>query len=128
MPLVKTAFPLLQVDSPSNAARFYTEHFGFEPVFESEWYSQIRSGTQEIAFIRTGHDSIPQDRHGESRNVCLTLEVDDVDSTYDRVRRSMHVVTRPRDEEWGQRHFLGYDPSGIMLDIMTMLENDAPDP
>ncbi len=125
MPSVKTAFPLLQVESPSNAARFYTEHFGFEPVFESEWYFQIRCGAQEIAFIKTGHHSIPRDRHGDSRHVCLTLEVDDVDSAYARVKRAMHVVTTPRDEEWGQRHFLGYDPSGIMLDIMAMLSNDT---
>ena len=125
MSTIKTAFPLLQVKSPSVSARFYMEYFGFEPVFANEWYSQIRCGTQEIAFIQTGHDSIPRERHGDSRHVCLTFEVDDVDSIYDKVKQAMDVVTSLRDEEWGQRHFLGYDPSGIMLDVMMMLGDEA---
>ena len=115
---VKTAFPLFQVESPSRAAAFYIEHFEFEPIFESDWYVQIQNGSQELAFIETGHASIPAERHGMSENVCLTLEVDDVDELYPRVKDSMKIATSLRTEEWGQRHFLGFDPSGIMLDVM----------
>ncbi|MFT5323732.1 MAG: putative glyoxalase superfamily protein PhnB [Planctomycetaceae bacterium] len=118
---VKTAFPLLQVESPAAAAKFYVDHFGFESIFETDWYVQLQNGTQEIAFIAVGHESIPSDRQAFSRNVCLTLEVEDVDSAFEEVGKMMQIVTEPRDEDWGQRHFLGYDPSGIMLDVMCML-------
>ena len=124
--MVKTAFPLFQVTSPARAAAFYVEHFGFEPIFESDWYVQIRSGTQELAFLAVGHHSIPEERHGISHRVCLTLEVDDVDAAYAKVEGSMRVVVPPRTEPWGQRHFLGYDPSDLMLDVMRMLpQQDA---
>lgn len=125
--MLKTAFPLLQVESPAGAADFYVKYFGFELVFETDWYVQVRHGTQEIAFITVGHDSIPAQRHGLSRNVCLTFEVENVDSVHDRVKEAMQIVTQPRDEEWGQRHFLGYDPAGIMLDVMAMQAEAVPD-
>lgn len=118
---VKTALPLLQVESPAAAAKFYVDYFGFNSIFDSDWYVQIRNGTHEIAFITIGHESIPSDRRAFSKNVCLTLEVEDVDAAFEKVGKAMRIVTGPRDEEWGQRHFLGYDPSGIMLDIMCML-------
>lgn len=123
MTTLKTAFPLLQVDSPMDAAGFYERNFAFQRVFESDWYVQLRNGTQELAFISVGHESIPAARHGLSQNVCLTLEVADVDSSFERVKDAVEVVTEPRDETWGQRHFLGYDPSGIMLDVMEMRPN-----
>lgn len=117
---VKTAFPLLQVESPAAAAKFYVEYFGFDSIFDSDWYVQIRNGTQEIAFITIGHESIPSDRRAFSKNVCLTLEVEDVDAAFEKVGKAMQIVTEPRNEDWGQRHFLGYDPSRIMLDVMCM--------
>lgn len=117
---LKSAFPLFQVDSPADAAAFYVKHFGFQPIFEADWYVQIRRDHHELAFIITGHDSIPAPRHGASQNVCLTFEVDDVDAAYSEVGDEMNVVTPPVDEPWGQRHFLGYDPAGIMLDVMKM--------
>ncbi len=118
---VKTAFPLLQVESPAAAAEFYVQHFGFESIFDTDWYVQLRNGTHEMAFIAVGHESIPSDRRAFSKNVCLTLEVEDVDSAFEEVGKVIQIVTEPRDEDWGQRHFLGYDPSGIMLDVMCML-------
>ncbi len=121
---VKTAFPLLQVESPAKAAAFYVDHFGFEPIFEADWYVQVRNGTQELAFIAEGHDSIPAERHGKSHNVCLTLEVEGVDAFYEQVKDHMDMKTDLGTEEWGQRHFLGIDPSGIMLDVMTMLPQE----
>ena len=118
---VKTAFPLLQVESPAAAAKFYIDYFGFDSIFDSDWYVQIRNGTQEIAFITIGHESIPSDRRAFSKDVCLTLEVEDVDAAFEKVAKEMQIVTEPRNEDWGQRHFRGYDPSGIMLDVMCML-------
>jgi uncharacterized glyoxalase superfamily protein PhnB len=123
MELLKTAFPLFQVESPAAAAEYYVNYFDFERIFEIDWYAQIRHGTQELAFVTAGHESIPPERHGLSKNVCLTLEVECVDLAYNRVRHAMKTVIQPRDEEWGQRHFLGYDPAGIMLDVMAMLPN-----
>ena len=122
---IKTAFPLFQVESPEKAAAFYMDHFGFEPIFESDWYVQIRNGSQELAFITIGHHSIPAERHGASENVCLTFEAEDVDGYYAKVKDHLDIKTDLCTEEWGQRHFLGIDPNGIMLDVMMMLPQPA---
>jgi len=121
MVAIKTVFPLFQVGSPADAAAFYTKNFGFEPIFEADWYVQIRSGSQELAFITASHESIPSDRRGLSRNTCLTIEVEDVDALHEQVKASMQVIVEPRTEPWGQRHFLGYDPAGLLLDVMKMV-------
>lgn len=118
---LKSVFPLFQVAEPAAAAEFYVKHFGFQMIFESDWYVQIRRENHELAFISVGHESLPEARHGASERICLTFEVEDVDAVYDAVKSEMEVVVSPRDEPWHQRHFLGYDPAGIMIDVMKML-------
>jgi len=122
---LKSVFPLVQVADPAVAAAFYVKHFGFQPIFEADWYVQIRRDGFELAFIRAGHESIPAKRRGVSANVCLTFEVEDVDATYEAVKGEMDVAVTPRDEPWHQRHFLGYDPAGVMIDIVKMLPVEA---
>ena len=125
MASLKTVFPLFQVPDPAAAAAFYVKHFGFQPIFEADWYVQIRRDAHELAFITVGHDSIPAARRGASANVCLTFEVEDVDECYRSLKDDLDVVVTPRDEPWQQRHFLGYDPAGIMLDVMKLVPAES---
>jgi hypothetical protein len=62
IPLVSFFYPVLLAEDVEASARFYTEHMGFEPTFESCWY--LASGTREnpaydLAIISNGHGTIP---------------------------------------------------------------------
>ena len=50
----------------------------------------------------------------EPAGVLVTVEVDDVDAVYERaLRRGASIALPLRDEEFGQRHFMAVDPSGM---------------
>ena len=38
-----TYYPVLMVDDVTATAAFYTEHFRFMPLFESDWYVHLQS-------------------------------------------------------------------------------------
>lgn len=49
----------------------------------------------------------------------LTIEVDDVDELYERLRKkSVKIEIALRDEPWGDRHFAVVDPNGIGIDFV----------
>ena len=50
----------------------------------------------------------------------LTIEVDDVDSIYnDLKKKGVPIKIDIRNEPWGDRHFAIKDPNGIGIDIVT---------
>lgn len=51
--------------------------------------------------------------------MIVTLEFDDVDPLFARAQDAgLPVISEPRDEEWGQRHFITEDPSGLLVDVV----------
>jgi catechol 2,3-dioxygenase-like lactoylglutathione lyase family enzyme len=104
--------------------KFYQEVLGFEIRFESDWFILLNApgGKDEIAFLLPDHPSqakIFQPAFG-GRGVFLTIEVDDVDTEYKRIREmKIPVEVELRDEQWGDRHFAIVDPNGIGVDVVT---------
>ncbi len=121
---ITSFYPLLAAPDLAAATRFYTTHLPFEPTFTSDWYVSLRTTNAphfELALIAPEHDSIPAGfRAPSASGVVLTVEVEDVDAAYDRMRRAglpMHVDLR--DEPHGQRHFITSDPNGVLIDVIT---------
>lgn len=104
---------------------FYTEHFGFQVVFQSEWYIHLRhsSGQLEIGLLQPDHPSQPPVFQSAYRGggMWLSLEVEDVDAEYARLRERLPVSVEIRDEPWGERHFAVLDPSGVTVNVMKMV-------
>ena len=49
----------------------------------------------------------------------LTIEVDDVDKIYKKLKKNgLPITIEIRDEPWGDRHFAIQDPNGINIDIV----------
>jgi len=49
----------------------------------------------------------------------LTIEVDDVDKIYSKLKKKgTPIKVEIRDEPWGDRHFAIEDPNGIGIDIV----------
>ncbi len=121
-------YPLLQVEDVAMTADFYRSHFGFTPVFESDWYMHLKGDCEslhELAIIHYDHDSIPEIGRVKSKGVILSFYVDDAASEAKRIEQAGITIAQPlRDEVFGQRHVIAADPNGILIDIITAIEPD----
>jgi uncharacterized glyoxalase superfamily protein PhnB len=53
--------------------------------------------------------------------LILNIEVDDVDEEYQRLveQGGLKPALSLRSEDFGQRHFILADPSGVLVDVIT---------
>lgn len=102
---------------------FYTRILGWRVNFENDFYLLLgsESGSQ-ISFLQPNHPS--QDplfqTAFDGKGVFITVEVPDVDQTYQQIKASgTPIAVELRNEPWGDRHFAIVDPNGIGVDIVT---------
>ena len=121
-----SSFPVFIVHSLDAAKSFYLNNFGFNVVFENEWYLHLisESGIQ-VGFMLpdqpTQPDVFQQAYSGDG--VIFSMEVDDADAAFAEVKeKSLDVVLALRSEDWGQRHFCVKDPNGVYLDIVEAID------
>jgi catechol 2,3-dioxygenase-like lactoylglutathione lyase family enzyme len=117
-------YPVICTDRINDTHAFYTQHFGFETVFEADWYVSLRrEGTPayELAILDATHPSLPEGYQKHVSGLLLNFEVDDVDAEYDRLvtEHGLEALVPLRDEAFGQRHFIVADPSGVLIDVIT---------
>lgn len=97
---------------------FYIQYFGFQLVYESDWYVElIAPGTARAGISFT----LPQREVGEffnGKGVILSFEVEDVDAEHDRLKASgVEIYQNLQDKPWGERSFVINDPNGVHLYI-----------
>lgn len=102
---------------------FYTHILGMRVDFENDFYLLLgtESGTQ-ISFLLPNHPSqAPLFHYAFSgQGVFITVEVEDVDQTYERIKATgTPIAVELREEPWGDRHFAVVDPNGIGVDVVT---------
>lgn len=121
-------YPLIQVRDVAATARFYIEHFGFTPVFESDWYIHLRGNAEtihELAIIAYDHETIPPVGRKPTQGLILSFEVADAAAEAARLEQAGVTIAQPlRDEVFGQRHLIAADPNGVLLDIITPIDPD----
>jgi len=120
-------YPVLLTDDVAASAAFFLEHLGFRETFRNEWYVSLVHGDREeyeLAFVQRTHESVPAGYRAAS-NVLLNVEVEDAAREYERLRPALDVVVPLRDEAWGQRHFIGALPGGVLLDVIEVIEPSA---
>lgn len=123
---MRCLFPDICSDDLIACRDFYRSLFGFEIVFEIDWYIQMKhpeNDALQIAFVRRDHPSVPRGDQDAARGVIVTLETDAVDPVYQRATElGLSPVLSLRDEEWGQRHFMVRDPNGLLVDVVQMID------
>ncbi|MFB9279804.1 VOC family protein [Cohnella cellulosilytica] len=120
-------YPVILTQQVVATADFYMEHFGFEKVFEADWYVSLKmSGNDipfELAILDSTHPTIPDAYRTEVKGLILNFEVDDVDAEYERLIRGakLPLQLEIRSEDFGQRHFMTSDPNGILIDVISII-------
>jgi catechol 2,3-dioxygenase-like lactoylglutathione lyase family enzyme len=106
---------------------FYVQHFGFEVTFDAGWYVSLRRVEYELALVDAGHPSIPEGYRSPAAGLLLNFEVEDVDSEYRRLVETggLEPKLELRSEDFGQRHFIVADPSGVLVDVITEIPPSA---
>lgn len=121
-------FPLIHVRDVTASAAFYRRHFGFTPVFESDWYMHLRGdaeGLFEMALIDYTHDSIPEAGRQPTSGFILSFYVEDAAAEAKRLgAEGVTIAQELRDEVFGQRHVIVVDPNGILIDVIQAIEPD----
>jgi len=126
---VTSYYPVVMTPDVGATTRFYVAHFGFAPLFTSDWYVHLQKADDasvNLAVLDHGHDTIPAVARGRSGGVILNFEVDDPDAVYDEVQAAGLPVLLPlRDEPFGQRHFITSDPNGVLIDVIKPIPPSA---
>jgi len=103
--------------------KFYSEVLGFGVSFENDFYLLMHTPgeTAEISFLLPNHPTQQPFFHApfQGKGMYLTIEVEDVDALYERVKATgTEIKVEIRDEPWGDRHFAIEDPNGIGIDLV----------
>jgi Uncharacterized protein conserved in bacteria len=106
---------------------FYTNVLGFGVSFENEFYLLMHTPNKsaELSFLLPNHPSQKPVFQSpfNGKGVYLTIEVEDVDEVYERIKnKGIAIAIEIRDEPWGDRHFAIVDPNGIGIDIVTFTD------
>lgn len=120
---ITSYYPVIMTDRVEETGAFWQTHFGFEPLFESDWYLHLQhkeSSDVNLAILLRDHTTIPEQARGHTAcGLLINFEVDDPDAMYAYAKKEgLPVLLSLRDEAFGQRHFITADPNGVFIDII----------
>lgn len=109
---------------------FYTKILDFGVIFENEFYLLLHTPNHEaqLSFLLPNHPTQQPIFHKPftGEGMYLTIEVEDVDDLYTRVKkRGAEIALEIRDEPWGDRHFAIIDPNGIGIDLVRYTDPET---
>ncbi|MCZ7448835.1 VOC family protein [Agrobacterium rhizogenes] len=127
---ITSYYPVIMTENVGQTAKFWRERFGFQTVFESDWYVHLQhtaGADVNIAILQRDHETIPSPARGKSvAGLLINFEVDDPDTLYAQMRSGgLPILLELRDEPFGQRHFITSDPNGILIDVIKPIPPTA---
>jgi len=112
---VKRIVPNIHVADPKAAEMFYGKLLGLEIIMDHGWILTYGAGTKmgvQISFASEGGSgtAVPD----------LSIEVDDVEEAYNRMKNAGFEIIYPlATEPWGVRRFFVRDPFGKIVNIVS---------
>jgi uncharacterized glyoxalase superfamily protein PhnB len=103
----------ISTDKMVECRDFYIKYFGFQLVYESDWYIELMAPGMSagISFSKPQRDA-GDFFHGTG--IIVSLEVADVDAEYLRLKEAgIEICQELQDKPWGERSFVVNDPSGV---------------
>ncbi|MEK8128538.1 VOC family protein [Paenibacillus filicis] len=97
------------------AKTFYQDVLGLEVLMDHGWIATYGSaGTMQVQL------SVASQGGSGTRVPDLSIEVDDVDAAYMRMKEAgISIEYGPVDEPWGVRRFYVRDPFGKLVNILA---------
>lgn len=97
------------------ATRFYKDVLGLDLLMDLGWIATY--GSSETMRVQV---SVASQGGSGTAVPDLSIEVDDLDAAFDRVRAAgCRIEYGPADEPWGVRRFYTRDPFGKLVNIVT---------
>ncbi|KOR90272.1 VOC family protein [Paenibacillus solani] len=112
---VKRIVPNIDARNISAAKSFYQDVLGLDLLMDHGWIVTYGSSDEmsiQISFASEGGSQTP--------TPDLSIEVDNVDICYDRMKSAgFSIEYGPTDEPWGVRRFFVRDPFGKLVNILA---------
>lgn len=112
---VKRIVANIQTRKISAAQKFYGRILGLEIWMDHGWIATYGSSAKmsvQVSFASQGGSGTPVPD--------LSIEVDDVDEAFRRMRKARFKIIYPlTDEEWGVRRFFVLDPFKRIVNILS---------
>ncbi|KYG63181.1 glyoxalase [Bdellovibrio bacteriovorus] len=111
---VKRIVTNIQAKKPAAAKKFYQDILGLELLMDHGWirtYGSSAKMSVQVSFASEG---------GSGTEVpAISIEVDDVDEAFRRMKKARFKIEYPlTEEEWGVRRFFVRDPFGQLVNIL----------
>lgn len=107
--------PNIEMHNPEVARSFYEDVFGLQLVMDLGWILTFASDKDAAPQV-----SIASEGGSGTQVPDMSIEVDDVDTVYERARASgCKILYELRDEDWGVRRFFVRDPAGKVLNVLA---------
>jgi catechol 2,3-dioxygenase-like lactoylglutathione lyase family enzyme len=117
--MVLGSFADLCVQDVGSSVAFYRSLLLLDVLVDHGWYAELGVGTQTlIAFVQSGHETVPAITATPPRGVLVSFEVDSADAAYASAVAVRCPVLVDLVTELGQRHFMVADPDGAVIDVI----------
>ena len=126
--MVLGSFADLSVQDVGSSIAFYRSLLDLDVLIDHGWYAELGAGGQAlIAFVQSGHETVPEVTATRPRGVLVSFEVDDADAAYASAATLRCPVLVELVAELGQRHFMVADPDGVVVDVIERVALTAAD-
>jgi lactoylglutathione lyase len=117
--MVTGSFPDLCVDDVAVSVAFYRALLDLDVVVDQVWYAELGiAGATLVAFVRSGHETVPSTAGRRPGGILVSFEVDDAGSVAARADALGLEIVVPLTVELGQRHLMVVDPDGAVVDVI----------
>ncbi len=121
---VKRIVANIAAEKPSAVAQFYERIFGLHPLMDFGWIVTLGDAASKPASAPI-QLSIASEGGSGTPLPAISIEVDDLDETLQRVRAAgLAPEYGPVVEPWGVRRFFLRDPGGTLINVLA---HDAAD-
>jgi len=114
---IKTANTILYCRRWQETVRFYEVSLALPVTFRSAWFVEFR--LCESARLSVADERRASIDSAAGAGITVTLEVEDADSAWARLRAAGLALEPVRDHAWGARVFYLWDPEGHRLEVWS---------
>ena len=112
---VKRIVANISTQDIAQAKRFYQDVLGLDLLMDHGWIQTFGSGTAMSVQV-----SVASEGGSGTRVPDLSIEVDDVDDAFERMKAAgFPIEYGPANEPWGVRRFYVRDPFGKLINVLA---------